>query len=91
MRWKGDGVELGQPVGTWRGPGELTWRVERSHFVAMGPDWPSAVEPVVAELLRRRRRTFCYCGYCRRLTPPEGRLNGQMCYGCGSAWWGIVY
>ena len=56
-----------------------------------GPELLDAARPVIAEALRRRRAQFRYCRYCRRLTPPEERLESDVCYGCGSDWRGVVY
>lgn len=92
LRPGGDGVELGIPAGQWAGAHTLSWQSHDRHFVpGTGPSLLVAAAPIVAHLLKRRRASFRYCRYCRRITPPEERLERDVCYGCGTAVRGIIY
>ncbi|GAB2855024.1 hypothetical protein GCM10027026_00810 [Myroides odoratimimus subsp. xuanwuensis] len=92
LRTLDDGVELGVPVGSWGGSHGLRWESsDRRTVNGMGPEFVDAARPVIAALLKRRRARFRYCRYCRRLTPPEERLEVDVCYGCGSTWRGVIY
>jgi hypothetical protein len=59
--------------------------------VMRGLNLLEAAGPLVEKLLQSRRRTFRYCRYCRRVTPPEERLAEHVCFGCGSTWQGVVH
>jgi hypothetical protein len=86
------GAELAVPVGRWAGAHTLMWQAENRRFVpGFGDALLATALPVVTDVLRRRRGTFRYCRYCRRLTPPEERLEPDVCYGCGTAWRGVIY
>jgi hypothetical protein len=91
LRPQRDGVELGMPVGQWVSAGTLHWQVGEREHVAVGPDLAEAAQAAVGDLLRRRRRTFRYCRYCRSHTAPEQLLNPDTCYACGTTWLGAVY
>ncbi|GAA2147107.1 hypothetical protein GCM10009844_24000 [Nocardioides koreensis] len=85
------GVFLAQPEGEWRhGSHGLEYRpglqryLPSDEFGTRGPE-------MIGELLRRRRRTFRYCRFCRGLTPPELRIDKDVCMGCGTEWYGVVY
>jgi hypothetical protein len=89
----GSEVELAVPVGrgggggwrrVWQPAAQRTWLPAGQQLLWTAP-------AVVADFLRRRRSSFRYCRYCRVLTPPEDRLESDVCYGCGGAWRGVVY
>jgi len=86
------GVELGVPVGRWGGSHTVHWQShDRQTVYGTGQGLLDAAPAVVAEVLKRRRSKFRYCRYCRCLTPPEERLEANICYGCGTKWHGMVY
>jgi hypothetical protein len=88
-----DQVELAVPVGRGGGGGRMhAWlpAAERTTLPA-GQQLLRTAPAVVADFLKRRRASFRYCRYCRVPTPPEDRLESDVCYGCGSAWRGIDY
>jgi len=85
-------VELGVPVGRFAGSHELQWEAhDRATVDGLGPELLEAAPPLVAALLKRRRARFRYCRYCRGLTPPEGRFEADVCYGCASTWRGVIF
>jgi hypothetical protein len=91
LRPHDNGVEVGLPLAEWSAPGSLRWQVHDRQHVAGGPDYAAAAGTAIAAMLAKRRRAFRYCRYCRNSTPPEGLLNPDTCYGCGTDWLGIVY
>lgn len=88
--WNG-GMELGMPKGRWIGVHDLWYRPEARHSFDLGLRLLDEAAPVVENLLRRRRRSFRYCRYCRRQTGPENRLSDDCCHACASVWRGVVY
>lgn len=83
------GVELGMPVGRRIGH-QMMWQVHRREYVPT-VDGGEAGKEALARLLKARRSSFRYCRYCRRVTPPEGRTEVDVCHGCASVWQGAVY
>ncbi|MBM9459497.1 hypothetical protein JK386_06250 [Nocardioides sp. zg-536] len=67
----------------------VAYRPERQQYVA-AYELEQARE-VVKRLHTSRRRTFRYCRYCRVHTAPEGRFDHDVCYGCATTWFGIIY
>jgi hypothetical protein len=92
LRPSGREVELAVPVG--RGGGGVWGRVwlpaAQRTWLPAGEQLLRTARAVVADFLRRRRSSFRYCRYCRVLTPPEDRLESDVCYGCGGRWRGFV-
>jgi hypothetical protein len=85
-------MELGVPVGKWAGAHGLYWEShDRRDVHGTGPEVLERAQPVVGELLKRRRSKFRYCRYCFSLVPPEERLEPTVCYGCGTTWRGVIY
>jgi len=84
-------VHLARPVGSWDGPGCLEYRpadlvsIDRNDF-----DGPS-MQNMIRYLEQRRRKQFRYCGMCREIKAPEERMAPTLCYGCATAWEGVVY
>jgi hypothetical protein len=85
------GVFLARPEGSSSaGTHDLVYRpADGRNFGLHELGAPEAKEHV-RDLLRRRRSTFRYCRYCRRVTPAELRI-GDSCMECATAWEGIVY
>src|SRR4051794_4898046 len=85
-------VELGVPVGKWAGSHGLYWEShDRREVRGSGLELLERAQPVVADLLKRRRSKFRYCRYCLTLVPPEERLEPTVCYGCATTWRGVIY
>ena len=86
-----EAVELARPKGSWAGH-RLVWRPDTdSELVPLTGPWQETAGQVVKTLLRRRRTSFRYCRYCRELTPPEHRLDADLCQGCATIWHGVIY
>lgn len=83
-------LHLGQPRGSWPGPGELHMELVEPTVVDGSQPRPM-IESFVADLLRRRRRTFTWCRYCGDPVAPEQRLERNVCHGCGTSVLGVVY
>lgn len=85
-------VGLAAPEGRWSGPGRLV-HVPRDGEVTWfeGATLAEQAPAHVAALQRRRRRTFRWCRSCRRLTPPEERMDVDQCMSCSSRWDGTVF
>lgn len=45
----------------------------------------------IEESERRRRASFRYCRYCRRLVAPEYLFAAATCQGCASRYHGALY
>jgi hypothetical protein len=95
LRPSGREVELAVPVAR-SGYGRVGWMhvwhpAAQWTMLPAGPQLLRTAPAVVADFLKRRRASFRYCRYCRVLTPPEDRLESDVCYGCGSAWRDVVY
>ena len=87
------GIFLARPEGSWAGGAhDLRYSpVEEVYVADTDPADREQVEAVVRRLLRARRRTFRYCRYCWTSTPPELRVQPDVCQGCATRWWGVVY
>jgi hypothetical protein len=83
-------LQLGQPRGSWPEPGELHMELVEPTVVDSSQPRPM-IETFVADLLRRRRRTFTWCRYCGDPLAPEQRLERNVCHGCGTSVLGVVY
>lgn len=84
------GVFIAEPEGEWRGSHDLTYRPGMQRYLGR-EEFSTRAVAATAEMLRRRRRTFRYCRHCRSLTPPELRADKDLCMGCESSWFGVVY
>ncbi len=92
LRPQFESVEVGTPVGRWSATFGVSWESQdRRTIYGTGFQLLDVAPLVIAEMLKRRRAKFRYCRYCRRLTPPEERLSVDVCYGCGTAWQGVIY
>lgn len=87
---RGADAVVARPVGEWLlGSCGLAYLpgivavVDSQHLTALGEQ----VEQVVAS----RRRSLRMCRYCRDLVPPERRYAADVCHGCASRWFGVVY
>jgi hypothetical protein len=92
LRPHSDALDLAIPHGRWtRGTHGLAYEPDSQRTIWLR-DWNSTVvSDVVAYLLKRRRRTFRYCRYCKRQTPPELRAEIDVCMGCAGSVLGVVY
>jgi hypothetical protein len=86
-----EAVELARPKGIWVGH-TLAWRPDfDGDAVPVGVRLLETAGPIVNAILKRRRQSFRYCRYCRRITAPEDRMDADLCHGCASIWQGVVY
>ena len=84
-------VHLARPVGSWDGPGGLEYRPAGLVSISR-PDFEDPhLHDTIKDLEQRRRKEFRYCGMCREAKAPEERMTATLCYGCASAWEGVVY
>ncbi len=90
MRVLDHGVFLAEPRGRWLGVHPLEYEPSRRQFVSYH-ELATQGRTVASELVRRRRRRFRYCRFCRRSTPPELRDFPDTCMGCAEAWLGLVH
>lgn len=84
------GVFIAAPHGVWSGVAELEYQPRDQVYVG-ADDLPTRGTEVVKSLLTSRRRSFRYCRYCLRSTPPEERVADDTCNGCASRHEGIVF
>lgn len=75
---------LARPEGVWSGGTHGLVHQPRDE-VHLHVEQLDEARVVVRRLLAARRRSFRYCRYCRRPTPPELRLAEDVCMGC-SGW-----
>lgn len=88
----GDRVVLAVPEGRWSGASTLRYAPAPSHFVVLeARELRDKAPEIVRTLLARRRRSFRWCRYCRRVTAPEELMDADQCMRCASAWDGVVY
>lgn len=85
------GVFVAEPEGQWRhGSHGLEYHPGMQRYLARD-DFATRGQETVAEMLKRRQRTFRYCRFCRHPTPPELRFEKEVCMGCATEWYGVVY
>jgi hypothetical protein len=86
-----DAVDFRLPTLAWSHPGipspsSISWR---------RIDLESAMSGDPAKLIRSarsaRKRQFQTCRYCGLRVPPEHRHGKELCHGCASEHYGIVY
>ncbi len=51
----------------------------------------ATLSAAVGEAEQRRRATFRYCRYCRRLVAPEHLFSEDTCHICATRFQGVVY
>jgi hypothetical protein len=82
-------VQIATPEPYWT----ITPRLRFGEIVGSCDRFPAtdmdALSEAVREAQNRRRASFTYCRYCRRLTAPEH--GGEACHGCSSRYFGVVY
>lgn len=84
------GVFPSRPQGFWAGgTHDLRYQPSDHIYVARHEIDREGLD-TVRRLLRSRRSAFRYCAHCRGITTPEARLD-DLCFGCASAWRGVVY
>lgn len=84
-------VRIGRPAGRWPRPGDLVMEAADAVTIDPATVTGSMFESLVKDLVRRRRRSFGWCRYCGGLFPPEHRLERDVCHGCGTEVFGVVY
>jgi hypothetical protein len=94
-------VIVGVAVGEWQGVWPLLWSVTDETGVLTTPrrDAPSAeVDGFLADLRRAvdaaasaKAPTLVVCRYCGALVAPEFAVGEEVCQGCGTSVFGIVY
>jgi hypothetical protein len=85
-----DGLSLGKPRAQWDGVAQKVLDVAEQ--VPVDGSMPIAdLRQIAQRLLRSRRRSFTWCRYCARQIPPEDRYSQNICHGCASIWYGVVY
>lgn len=85
---------LGVPEGEWDGPGSLRYSLTAPLAMFPLPLEPDSIDPLEAALAaaaQERLASLRQCQFCKRLIPPEHRLDARCCYVCGSEQFGIVY
>jgi hypothetical protein len=94
-------VTVGHAVGHWPGPGTLQWSITDAlaSFDTPPAGAPSAdVDRLLADLgaavdaaFDRSRSTLVICRYCGGLVAPEHATGDELCSGCASSVFGIVF
>jgi hypothetical protein len=86
-----DEFQLAMPRGSWLGVHTLVIRPHETRSMALSAAGSDGTKALVGELLRRRRASFSYCRFCRRLTPPESRIDRYTCMVCAARWLDVVF
>lgn len=89
LRVTADGIEVGRPKGIWGGH-VLEYVPDDVHACDRTQIATGVAADVVRRLASRRRRSFRYCRYCRRLIAPEEKLD-DTCHGCATRWEGVIF
>ena len=85
-------VCVAEPEIQWRGhiPVLVPATILGTHALAtIGAGGP--LRDAVHEAQERRRATFRYCRYCRRLTAPEHQFGDDICQGCSAQFLSVTY
>lgn len=94
-------VSVGMAVGEWVGPHPLLWTIAAPVMHLSTPD-PGAgaadtdllldeLREAVDAAARAKAPSLVVCRYCGALVAPEHALGEELCIGCGSSVFGVVY
>lgn len=83
-------LEIGVPRATWSGPAQVGYELADRTSVSRELS-DDEIRAIVGPLLARRRRSFTWCRYCGERIAPEDRFEPNVCRGCATEWFGIVY
>jgi hypothetical protein len=94
-------VSVGMAVGEWAGAHPLLWTITSPvvHLRTPSPGAADAETDLLLEDLRvavdsaalAKAPSLVICRYCGALVAPEYALGEELCMGCGSSVFGVVY
>lgn len=94
-------VSVGMAVGEWVGAHPLLWTIAAPvvHLAAPDPRAEAAETDLLLVELREavdaaalsKSPSLVVCRYCGALVAPEFSLGEELCMGCGSSVFGVVY
>ncbi len=95
------GVSVGMAVGEWAGAHPLLWSIAAPvvHLTTPAPGAAGAdtdllledLRAAVDDAARAKAASLVVCRYCGALVAPEYALGEELCMGCGSTVFGVVY
>ena len=94
-------VVVGMAVGEWAGAHPLLWTIAppTAHLTTPASGTPAADTDRLLDDLREavdaaalaKAPSLVVCRYCGALVAPEYALGADLCMGCGSSVFGVVY
>lgn len=94
-------VTVGMAVGEWAGAHPLLWTIAAplAHLAAPEPHAAGSATDLLLDELREavdvaalaKAPSLVICRYCGSLVAPEYAFGEELCMGCGSSVFGVVY